>query len=1840
MNHFYRGLTLALCFMVSNLWGGSNLLFESSPQTICADRTASNTTRCMNDVYLNTKYGGYLLFKNLDSHYKMENGKFQEFVDGTAKLTGRWINIDRTDIVFDVAIDFAGRTEIAPNAPKEHFCLNANPRNFYYYTQVEGELKGRNAASGAKVQVTRFGEAFQVGVGANITHHELTFGASGWLATRVVRQPSGSLRLEVQTSPLGGNGDININLSGDGTDCSGSKITLTCQEDIRTVAAIGASGKQVLWSEPTATTTCRISTGQTCAPTNIAGFEYMGEFNGSRYYCSERNNYTWLQAREKAMEAGGYLAVICNAAENEYLRNGLLAHDAWIGYSDRGREGDFVWVTGENCSYTNWRSGEPNNFEGDEDFTRILKSSGKWTDRDEHYKAEFIMEIPCEGESEPGGIMVTQIEGPASGSVFPIGETKLKYEAVDECGNMEMCMFTVTVNPAPTGEITLTCNDDITAATVPGGNSVVVEYTTPTATTTCPLDGVKVELTSGLASGSEFPVGETTITYTVTDACGSVEFCTFKVVVTATPEPCLVGIDIQNKVCDNNGTPSDPNDDTYTFDVVVQRTSGAAETFVGSYDNPYLGSFQFTGNYGEAVTLGPFLAGDFTSTNTVPPFTTTTGLDINVLVIDAENADCKDATVVTSTGPCSDEEPKVKVGNKVFLDANGNGIQDEVGEDGISGVIVNLLDEDDDLVAFTTTDNSGMYMIGDLAPGSYKLQFLGPNPNLEPTQKDATDDAKDSDIDENGLTELFTLTEGFDDSRDAGFVATPDPCLADAGTLTIDNDPVTLVDGKATISATPNGDEFIPEGFSKIYVLTSGEGLVIEQVNAAPSFEVMAAGKYTIHTLVYDDNLDLNIVVLGLTTGFDVNSLLIQGGGDICASLDVAGAMVMVMEEERCLADAGTLTIENDPVTLVDGKATISATPNGDESIPDGFSKIYVLTSGEELVIEQVNATPSFEVMAAGKYTIHTLVYDDNLDLNIVVLGLTTGFDVNSLLIQGGGDICASLDVAGAMVVVRDRGNPADCESVTAKVEDGKVTIDGLTGSNSKVEIIGAGTNWTPIMICGDGGDACQNPQMISDLAAGEYTLKIQLWGADGSYCYTERKVTIPEGDPTCQVLAGTISTSDDITNLCVADNEPSVVNFSVAGGSATNTAWVVTDGNGRILNPAAPSTIDFEGSGAGACNIYYVWYENIDGLAADQNIADLSGCFVLSNQITVTRKENCDQGGEPQCADVDVSTGNGKINLVGLSAPFVVVKVHDMNAGWAIIRECVGCEDPTTFNVPEGDYMVVIEFYRGFWNDKYCREDVPVTVGGGDPCTDNDEDGVCVDEDCDDNNPDVGAKQTAGISCDDGNANTINDQIQADGCTCAGEEETDKEICIERDVFNTDNCQFNIIYGLYLKLDGYDEYYEVSDASFVEYTDGTARLTATATNNTTPGIGWNIDVTFGERTTLAEVSPKEHNCLSADVSNYYFYETLEGKLTGINDVAGASMTVTRIGPAFQIGVAANITHKFFDFGGSGWFVVDNLVQPTNGPVLILNAGAQGQNGDFNINLSGDGTECIEGRDNSELDCANVTVIATDNGIAINGLTAPIEILKVFDSNWNIVDECTADCGESRDITLPAGNYRVSVNFYTANWIQQCEVIIPVTIPASANGSASSRQAPTLNMHTFEDNRAVTVEWLTNTGYKNQAYEIEKSTDGTTFEAITKVANEDTSDDLAYYKGQDQSPVLGTNYYRVKQTYHDGSFDYSEVQVVNFDLDLQSLAVFPNPVKDELFVSLKAQAGQSANLQIINNYGQVIQQIEIDEIPVGAIELNTSSLQNGLYHLSIRVDRSNMITKKILVSNE
>ncbi|WP_189606438.1 HYR domain-containing protein, partial [Salinimicrobium marinum] len=122
-----------------------------------------------------------------------------------------------------------------------------------------------------------------------------------------------------------------------------------------------------------------------------------------------------------------------------------------------------------------------------------------------------------EGFDNSGDVSVTQIAGPVSGEVFPVGTTTVTFQAEDASGNTANCSFEVTVNDYEAPEITSVAN--ITQNVDVDSCSATVEYELPTATDNC--EGVTVEMNEGLASGEVFPLGETTVTYTATDAAGN-----------------------------------------------------------------------------------------------------------------------------------------------------------------------------------------------------------------------------------------------------------------------------------------------------------------------------------------------------------------------------------------------------------------------------------------------------------------------------------------------------------------------------------------------------------------------------------------------------------------------------------------------------------------------------------------------------------------------------------------------------------------------------------------------------------------------------------------------------------------------------------------------------------------------------------------------------------------------------------------------------------------------------------------------------------------------------------------------------------------------------------------------------------------------------------------------------------------------------------------------------------------------------------------------------------------------------------------------------------------------
>lgn len=129
------------------------------------------------------------------------------------------------------------------------------------------------------------------------------------------------------------------------------------------------------------------------------------------------------------------------------------------------------------------------------------------------------------GSDNCPGATTAQTAGLPSGSTFPVGTTTNTFEVTDASGNKTSCSFTVTVNDAENPTISCPVSQTL-EPTCPSG--AVATWVAPVGTDNCPG---AVTTRTGPAPGSVFPIGSTTVTYTVNDAHGHSASCSFTVTV-------------------------------------------------------------------------------------------------------------------------------------------------------------------------------------------------------------------------------------------------------------------------------------------------------------------------------------------------------------------------------------------------------------------------------------------------------------------------------------------------------------------------------------------------------------------------------------------------------------------------------------------------------------------------------------------------------------------------------------------------------------------------------------------------------------------------------------------------------------------------------------------------------------------------------------------------------------------------------------------------------------------------------------------------------------------------------------------------------------------------------------------------------------------------------------------------------------------------------------------------------------------------------------------------------------------------------------------------------------
>ncbi|MCK4659752.1 MAG: HYR domain-containing protein, partial [Phycisphaerae bacterium] len=125
---------------------------------------------------------------------------------------------------------------------------------------------------------------------------------------------------------------------------------------------------------------------------------------------------------------------------------------------------------------------------------------------------------------------------PLSGTVFPLGETVVTCSATDAAGNTGQCTFTVEVIETTEPVVTCPVSGTLTVYAEEGECDAEATFGAATAMDNC--DGA-LPATCDPPSGTVFPLGETVVTCSATDASGNTGQCTFTVEVIEITEPVV-----------------------------------------------------------------------------------------------------------------------------------------------------------------------------------------------------------------------------------------------------------------------------------------------------------------------------------------------------------------------------------------------------------------------------------------------------------------------------------------------------------------------------------------------------------------------------------------------------------------------------------------------------------------------------------------------------------------------------------------------------------------------------------------------------------------------------------------------------------------------------------------------------------------------------------------------------------------------------------------------------------------------------------------------------------------------------------------------------------------------------------------------------------------------------------------------------------------------------------------------------------------------------------------------------------------------------------------------------
>ena len=575
------------------------------------------------------------------------------------------------------------------------------------------------------------------------------------------------------------------------------------------------------------------------------------------------------------------------------------------------------------------------------------------------------------------------------------------------------------------------------------------------------------------------------------------------------------------------------------------------------------------------------------------------------------------------------------VGDRVWLDSNGDGVQD-AGEPGVSNVLVTLYNSVGAPVRSTYTDVNGYYLFTDVTPGTYTVGVSLPPAFVFSPNNGAISGTTNSDIvPSTGRTIVFTVNAG---------------------------DQITYVDAGIKKQVSTNGSigDFVWNDLNKNGIQEAGEpgiaGVTIRLVNATTNAIIAttttdAAGKYIFNDVPAGDYKVDFVTPAGYTITTKLNSNVTASGtdSDVDPVTSRTATFTLAAGQRITTVDAGFWLTTSPGTSKIGDRVWLDANQNGvqdaGEANVQGMTVVLydAANTAIKLAVTDANGNYLFTDLAAGNYTVGFSNVPAGFTFTTQGLGTAaTGSDANPVtgktgtiaLAAGQTNLDVDAGIRSVLAGTASIGNRVWNDLNNNGLQDaGEPGIQGVT-----VELLdGAGNP-----IDSDPATAGVQPTIRLTNALGEYLFTGLIAGD-----YKVRFSTLPAGYNASPKAAGTNRDIDSDGN-------------TIAAGTSTTDVISVASGEERLdidfglNNPTAP--LGQIGD--------YVWFDSNNNGVQDATEQGVPGVTVsllnASNTIIATT----------------VTDANGNYRFVNLADATYSVKFSNLPAGFVFSPKDLGGND------------------------------------------------------------------------------------------------------------------------------------------------------------------------------------------------------------------------------------------------------------------------------------------------------------------------------------------------------------------------------------------------------------------------------------------------------------------------------------------------------------------------------------------------------------------------------------